>query len=56
MSDPLRFEELTPARRRALAAKLDRLSAGFACVAIAAAILIFAGQLIRAAVQSGALI
>jgi hypothetical protein len=55
MSDLLRFEELTPAKRRALAAKLDRLSARFAYVVIAATVLIFGGQIVRYAFQSGAL-
>lgn len=55
MSDLLRFEELTPAQRRALAAKLDRLSARFAYVVIAATFLIFGGQIVRYVIQSGAL-
>lgn len=55
MSDLLRFEELTPAERRALAAKLDRLTARFAYAVIAVTFLIFAGQGARYLIQSGTL-
>jgi hypothetical protein len=55
LSDLLRFEELTPAEHRALAAKLDRLTARFAYIVIAATVLIFAGQGVRYLIQSGAL-
>ncbi len=55
MSDLLRFEELTRAQRRILAAKLDRLTARFAYAVIAATVLIFAGQGVRYLILSGAL-
>lgn len=55
LSDLLRFEELTPAEHRALAAKLDRLTARFAYYVISATVLIFGGQIVRYLIQSGAL-
>jgi len=56
LSNLLRFEELTPAEHRALAAKLDRLTARFAYVVIAATVLMMAGQIVRYVIQSGALL
>ncbi|NJM51055.1 MAG: hypothetical protein HC843_09425 [Sphingomonadales bacterium] len=55
MLDLLRFEEITPAQRRALAAKLDRLSVRFAYVVIAATVLLFAFQGVRYAARVWAL-
>lgn len=55
MLDLLRFEELTPAERRALAAKLDRLTARFAYAVIAATVIMFVAQGARYLIQSGAL-
>lgn len=46
---------LTPAERRELFQRLDRLTARFAYSVIAANALIFAGQGIRYLIQSGAL-
>jgi hypothetical protein len=47
--------DLTPAECRALAAKLDRLTARFAYGVIAATVLIFGGQFVRYLIQSGVL-
>jgi hypothetical protein len=49
------IQEMTPAERRALAAKLDYLTSRFAYYLNAATVLIFGGQIVRYLIQSGAL-
>lgn len=51
MSDLFRFAELTDAERRALAAKLDRLTARFAHVVTGATFVLFAFHAIRFAAR-----
>lgn len=55
MLDILFLAKLPRAERRDLIARLDRLSARFSYAIIVAAVLLFAGQGARWAIQSGAL-
>ncbi|MFA5989714.1 MAG: hypothetical protein WC803_08925 [Sphingomonas sp.] len=52
LADP---QALTPAERRALVARLDRLTARFAYAVIAATVILFVAQGARYLIQSGAL-
>jgi hypothetical protein len=55
MLDLLRIGELADPERRALVARLDRLSARFAFAVIAATVILFVAQGARYLIQSGAL-
>lgn len=55
MLDLLRIGELTDVERRALVARLDRLTARFAYAVIAATVILFVAQGVRFLIQSGVL-